>query len=195
MSISSVGNSTTNTSLAYLLQSLETNQTNQSSQTSQTSGTQGIGALLAGLAGGSAASTVPTSSGSGAGDSTTVSKVGQLYSELQQLQTQDPSKFQQVTAQIASQLHAASQQVTGSESHFLSNLSDKFQTASTTGSLASLLTPPHNHPEGTYNSLGQISAASALTASGTTSTSAASGTNLNQLFNTITQEVQQALGS
>jgi hypothetical protein len=54
--------------------------------------------------------------GGGAGQSSvTISGPGQLLSDLQQLQTQNPAEFQQVVSQIASQLQSAAQQTQGQQ--------------------------------------------------------------------------------
>jgi hypothetical protein len=59
----------------------------------------------------SAVSSLSGGEGAGSGKSTaTISQPVQLLSELQQLQSQDPTKFTQVVGQIASQLQAAAQQ-------------------------------------------------------------------------------------
>ena len=75
----------------------------------------------------------------------TISGPGQLLSNLQQLQAQDPARFQQVTSQIATQLQTAAQQTQGPQSNFLSTLSSKFQNISSGGSLSQLVPGQHHH--------------------------------------------------
>lgn len=70
--------------------------------------------------------------------SATISGPGQLLSNLQQLQSQDPTKFKQVVFQITSQLQTAAQQVQGPGSDFLANLSAKFQNVADGGSPSQL---------------------------------------------------------
>ena len=78
-------------------------------------------------------------------NSASISPMGALMAQLQQMSTSNPSQFQQVTASIAAQLQQAAGQG-GSANGFLSNLADKFQTASQTGSMAPL--EPHGHHGG-----------------------------------------------
>jgi hypothetical protein len=74
-----------------------------------------------------------------------ISGPGQLLSNLQELQTQDPTKFQQVTSQIAGQLQTAAQQTQGPQSTFLSNLATKFENVANGGSLSQLQSGHHHH--------------------------------------------------
>src|SRR5947207_621996 len=98
-------------------------------------------ALLQSKATSSSASTSasPSSAASPLSDTADISGPGQLFSLLQQLQQTDPTKFKQVTGDIASQLQSAAQQQgsTGA-SGFLTQLADKFQQASQTGDISSL---------------------------------------------------------
>src|ERR1700692_1322089 len=74
---------------------------------------------LGGLTGGQAA-------GGASQRSATIYGPGQLLSNLQQLETQNPAEFKQIVSQIASQLQTAAQQTQGPQSSFLTNLADKF---------------------------------------------------------------------
>lgn len=70
-------------------------------------------------------------------DSVNTSQIGQLFQELQQLETSNPADFQKVTADAASQFQQAAQQATDpAQASFLSNLADKFQQASQSGNLS-----------------------------------------------------------
>jgi hypothetical protein len=109
----------------------------------QTDQAQGVGTA--------GSSTTVAGAGAGAvpgiafGDSAHISGPAQLFGELQQLQSQNPAQFKQVVSDIATQLQNAAKQTTGQQADFLTNLADKFQTASTTGDrvLASAArTPP-----------------------------------------------------
>lgn len=147
--------------------------------------------------------TVPTTGNDSAGgvqsvggDSAKISGPGQLLSQLQQLQSQDPTKFTQVVSDIATQLQNAAQQATGPQSDFLSNLANRFQTTANTGDLSALQPHHHghHHAHATYNQQGQIVAppgAGAPAASNASST----GTDLGQLFAKIAKEVSQAVGA
>lgn len=68
---------------------------------------------------------------------TNVSQMGSLMSELQQLSKSDPTKFKQVTSEIADKLKAEAGDATG-KADFLNKLADKFQEASKTGDMSSL---------------------------------------------------------
>lgn len=69
------------------------------------------------------------------------SRGADLFSKLQQLQTSDPEKFKQVTADIAQKLKDAADQVGGDAGKRLSALADKFQQVSDTGDLSKLQPP------------------------------------------------------
>jgi hypothetical protein len=72
-------------------------------------------------------------------DHSQLSPFAQITSELQQLQQSDPSKYQQVTGQIATNLQSAAQSATASGNTALAaqlnQLATDFQTASTSGQL------------------------------------------------------------
>jgi hypothetical protein len=131
-----------------------------------------------------------SSADSGPAASTNLSPFAQLLSGLQQLQSQDPTRFSQVTSQISSQLQSAAQQASGLQSTGLGNLADEFQNASTTGNLSPLETQPHGHHGhhggggGTYDANGQS------TGNGNSGLQQT----LQQLFTQFTSEVNSALG-
>jgi|GEM_PF-5728780 len=133
-----------------------------------------------------------TGSISSTGDQANVSGPGKLFSELQQLASQDPTKFKQVASDIASKLKAAagdSSSTTGSSGNsFLADLASKFETAAQTGDVSSLLPPSGGPPStgvsGGYNQQGQAIPSSTQ-----------SGVDLKSLFNSINQEVSSALSS
>ncbi|MBN9118979.1 MAG: hypothetical protein J0I06_07435 [Planctomycetes bacterium] len=134
--------------------------------------------------------------GSPAGDSARISGPGQLFSQLQQLQSQDPTKFKQVTADIATQLQTAAQQATGHQATFLTNLADKFQTASTTGDVSALRPPHHgHHAHATYNAQGQVAPTTPTSDTGGASATGGTGTDLGQLLSNIAKEVASAVGA
>ena len=118
-----------------------------------------------------------------------ISEPGQLFSELQQLQAQDPAKLKQIASQIANQLQAAAQQPGSSgQASFLNKLAGEFQNVANGGD-ASQLKPHHHHAHHghhTYNSNGQAVQSSS-------SSSPTSGTSIQDIFATITNEVAQAL--
>jgi hypothetical protein len=94
--------------------------------------------------------------GSSNGDSAQISGLAQLYGQLQQLQSQNPAQFKQVTSEIATQLQSASARATGSDASFLANLATKFQTASATGDASSLKPAqfgPTTNPPGVWQIL------------------------------------------
>lgn len=82
------------------------------------------------------------------------SKVGDLFKQLQQLQSSAPAEFKQVLSDAAAKLKdAASQQTDPVAAKFLSGLADRFQKASDSGDLSALKSPtgsngtygPHGH--------------------------------------------------
>jgi hypothetical protein len=85
----------------------------------------------------SGSSTAAGAIGTSSSDSVNFSQAGQLFQQLQELQTTDPTGFKQVTANAASQLQQAAQQATDpSQASFLSNFAAKFQQASQVGNLS-----------------------------------------------------------
>jgi hypothetical protein len=88
-----------------------------------------------------------------------LSQAAQFFSKLQDLSQSNPAQFKQLTAQISSQLQADAQKATGSAQTFLTNLANQFQTASQTGSAASLQPPQgqtgSHHGHGHHHSSGQ----------------------------------------
>ena len=104
--------------------------TANSSETSQTS------------SGSSSSASSATASIAAGADSDSVSgglaQLAKFFSKLETLAQSDPTAFKQLTAQISTELSAAAKDTTGSEANALQQLSDKFKTASQTGSMASL---------------------------------------------------------
>jgi hypothetical protein len=130
----------------------------------------------------------PTGIGAGPGASANISGPGQLFSNLQQLQSQNPTEFTQLVSQIASQIQSASQSVQGPLAQYLQSLSNSFQSVASTGNLNQLQQTPPLPPPATYNSNGQgVQSGS--------SGNAPFGHLMHQLFATISQEVSQALTS
>lgn len=91
------------------------------------------------------------------GDSVNFSQVGQVFQELQQLQTSDPSALKKVLEDAATKFSTAAQQSTDpTQASFLSSLADRFQTAANTGDLSALKQPSSSTPTGTtYGVQGQ----------------------------------------
>jgi hypothetical protein len=74
-----------------------------------------------------------------ASDTVDFSQVSQLFQDLKQLETSNPTEFKQVTTDAANQLRAAASQTTDpQQAAFLNNLAERFQTAATTGNLSAL---------------------------------------------------------
>ena len=87
-------------------------------------------------------------------DKVDFSKAGDLFKQLQQLQSSDPAEFKQVLTDAAAKFKdAASQQTDPAAAKFLSGLADRFQKAADSGDLSSLKPPsgsngiygPHGH--------------------------------------------------
>ena len=76
------------------------------------------------------------------GVSSNLSSVAQFFNQLQQLSTQNPAAFQQITSQIAQQLTTAAQSATDPiQSAALNDLAANFTQASQTGQYSSLFSP------------------------------------------------------
>jgi hypothetical protein len=72
-------------------------------------------------------------------DSGTISPAGQMMSQLEQLQQQDPAKLKKILAQIANQLSAAAQlHGPGNQADLLYKLAGRFKSAAQTGDLSRL---------------------------------------------------------
>lgn len=78
-----------------------------------------------------------SSNASGSAASVSFSGPAKMFSQLQQLQRDNPADFQQLMSGIASQLQQAAKQATGSDQQFLTALADRFQQAAG-GDLAAL---------------------------------------------------------
>ncbi len=89
--------------------------------------------------------------------STAISPVGQLYSNLQQLQAKNAAKFRQVLSTIAGQLQTAAQQQTSpANSQFLSDLAKRVENVANGGDLSQLQPQHHaHHGHQIYNRAGQ----------------------------------------
>lgn len=138
------------------------------------------------------------------GDRADISGPGKMFAELKQLASQDPAKFKQVAADIASKLKAAAGgtvsssgndgSTTAAGNKFLTDLAAKFDTAAQTGDVSGL--QPHggrhhhhhatggSQETGMYNQQGQTPAAAP-----------AGGADLKALFDGISKEVTDSLTS
>jgi hypothetical protein len=89
------------------------------------------------------------------GVSVSISKPGQLFGQLSSLASSDPDKFKTVTANIAQKLKDAASSQDGRRADFLSQLADKFDAASQSGSAAGLAPTPggraHGHHGGHHH--------------------------------------------
>jgi hypothetical protein len=89
----------------------------------------------------SSSSIGPTGTGSQS-DASQLSPLAQLLSSLQQLEQQNPAQYQQVTAQIATNLQAAAKTAqsdgNSSQASQLNQLASDFQTASQSGQLPNI---------------------------------------------------------
>jgi hypothetical protein len=135
-------------------------------------------------------------------DSSRVSPLAKLLSELQQLQQSDPAKFQEVTQQIATNLQNAAQtaqsQGNTAAANQLSQLATVFSNASTSGQLpssrdlAQALGGHHHHHHASSdaaNSYGDGSSSTLTQRAPANQSQVASDNSLNPLsiiFNTLT---------
>ncbi len=146
------------------------------------SGGEGAGGLSGGEGGGNL-----TGGEGGPAASVSISGIGQLLSALQQLQTQSPTQFSQVVAQISSQLgNAAQQQGKTGQSKALSDLATQFQDLASTGDLSQLDlgNSTTNSGGSVYGNYGQLTGFSSRTNSP-----------FEQLFANLASEVDSALSN
>jgi hypothetical protein len=105
-----------------------------------------ISSLYSSRATGGVGTTDSTSNGTSVSATSTavsvdLSKPGQLFSQLQNLAQTDPTKFKEVTADIASQLKDAAASQTGKQADFLNELAGRFDAASQSGKMSDLKPP------------------------------------------------------
>jgi hypothetical protein len=139
--------------------------------------------MLQSLSGGEGGSSVSPPSML-ADSSASISGLGQLFSNLQQLQGQNPGQFAQALSQIGTSLQASAQQQTGGVSQFLSNLANTFLQAASSGTAPQLNNSPFSQ---TYNNAGQAIASQSVDAS----TSAS----LDSIFANLATQIGTAAGS
>lgn len=78
-----------------------------------------------------------------------VSSMARMLAKLDTLVKSDPTKFADVTSQIAAQLAAAAKATSGSDSDFFGRLAEQFKAASRSGDVSSL--EPRQVPMRGYN--------------------------------------------
>jgi hypothetical protein len=122
-------------------------------------------------------------------DNSELSPFAQITSELQQLQQSNPSEYQQVTGQIATNLQSAAQSATASgntaAASQLNQLATDFQTASTSGQLPNFqdlaqAAGGHHHHHHMHG--GSAAPDSATSATGSTSGTTSATDPLSQLL-------------
>jgi hypothetical protein len=96
---------------------------------------------IAGVDTASSTSNGAAANATGSAVSVDLSKPGQLFSQLQNLAQTDPTKFKEVTAEIASQLKDAAASQTGKQAAFLNELAGRFDAASQSGKMSDLKPP------------------------------------------------------
>jgi len=74
-------------------------------------------------------------------DSSGVSRMGDLMSQLQSLSESDPKKFKEVMKSLSKQLESAADSAQGGEAGFLKDMAQKFADAAESGDLSSLKPP------------------------------------------------------
>ena len=150
--------------------SATTTSLSQVSQVSSVSATSALNQIL---------STTPDSTtapgeSSGGNDQTHLSKMGALFSKLQDLETSDPAKAKQVLTSIASALTDKAKASGNTDPH-LQELADKFTQAAKTSDLSALRPPGgghhHHHHEGAPPSAPPADASGSSSAATTSTTS------------------------
>jgi hypothetical protein len=140
----------------------------------------------------SAQSFDPATSGVAGADQTQLSKMGELMSQLQDLENTNPDQAKQVLSNIASQL---SDQANTTNDPHMQQLSDKFAQAAQTGDLSGLK-PQGGHGHHHHGGGGGASSNDATTAASTISGMTASYTqNGNNPMAEVESIISNALGS
>ena len=142
-----------------------------------------------------------------------ISPAGSFFGNLEKLKEQDPAKLKQVLSDISTQLQTAAQSASGSQQQFLTQLADKFQSASQSGDISALQAHKdhghgghhHHHAEtegaGAYSASTPTAADAINGAQSTTGTQPAAATasgsaaqtSFKALFDKISSEVSSAL--
>ena len=153
---------------------------------------------------GSGAATSVADAVGGGGDSASISGPGKLFSALNELASQNPTKFKEVAADIADKLKEAAQALTGGSTDstgttssvggpggLLTDLAAKFEQAAQTGDVSGLQPPAHHghrHHVGSYDQTGQATPPPPPLDS-------TSRVDLKSLFESVANEVTSALGA
>lgn len=137
------------------------------SDTYSVGGTQALGSV-SGVQGDAEGDDLKAGAVRNPASSVDISKPAQLFNKLKQLQTSDPTKFKQVTAQLADKLQKAADNSTGDDQKLLSDLASKFKEASQIGELSLPQGPDRGsgRPQGIKSTLGQGAGISQTQASG-----------------------------
>jgi len=140
----------------------------------------------------SSSSTAAATQSAASSDQVNFSQAADLFKQLQQLQTSNPTEFKQVLTDAATKLQTAATQQTDSQAaSFLNNLASRFQTAANTGDLSALHPQSPSGTSGTHHGHHGHKAAgndgdaddntSSSSTSSTSSTTAATNNNANLL--------------
>ena len=150
--------------------------------------TQFVSSILGNTSGGQGPGSI-LSKASSSGVSANISSLGQLLTNLQQLQAQNPAQFQQVLNKLVTQLQAAAkQQGQSSSGQPLSNLVQQLQNVANGASLSQLKAHFH-HDHQTYGSNGQ----SVPPTTSSSSTPPAAVHNIQQLFSSLATQTSDAV--
>ena len=79
-----------------------------------------------------------------AGDSSSISTMSQLFSQLDSLATSDPARFKQLTGELASELTSAANDAAGNKAEALKWMAAQFSKASESGKAEDLRPPTSN---------------------------------------------------
>ena len=159
------------------------------SQVSSTSGTGKVGHMPP----------PPPMGMTGEVDGIDMSKPGEMFSQLEKLQKSDPAKFKQVVSDIADKLEAASKDSTAEgASSMLSDLAAKFRDVANGGDISEIKPPESPSYSGSQDGISQYKLQQAGTQSNLLSGSTASSSSsssLQDLFNSIFDEVNKAVSA
>jgi len=129
-------------------------------------------------------------SATGTAVSVDLSKPGQLFSQLQNLAQTDPTKFKEVTAEIASQLKDAAASQTGKQADFLNELAGRFDAASQSGKMSDL-----KPPQGQAQASGHHHHHHSVQGAGNAQSSSSSQAGADSMLQVVQGIIANALGS
>jgi hypothetical protein len=128
--------------------------------------------------------------------SANLSSMGQYFSELKQLSTQNPAEFKKITSEISQKLDTQAQNSTDpTQATQLKAIAGRFDQASKTGDFSSLLPPQSGTAAAGGKRHGHHHHGSYEPPASTDATTTSASSVLSSIFSQVGPEIQNALGT